>query len=101
MAGYVLTRAAAQDLAGIWDHTFKTWSADQADRYLEKLEICCRQIETGQAVCRSFADIDPRLHSHHCERHYIFFLTMDDGPVVIAILHERMDLLVHLLERLV
>ena len=100
MADFTLTPAAEQDLAGVWDYSFDTWSADQADRYLEKIESCCERIASGEALCRTFGEIDPRLKSHHCERHYIFFLATDEKPIVIAVLHERMDLLRRLKDRL-
>jgi plasmid stabilization system protein ParE len=36
-----------------------------------------------------------------CEHHYIFCLSRDDAPaLVVAIFHERMDLMVRLTDRL-
>ena len=100
MPGFILTTAAERDLAGVWDYTFDTWGADQADRYLEHLEACCERIAAGEAVIQSFPEIDARLGSHHCEHHYIFFLATDDKPIVVAVLHERMDLMTRLQDRL-
>ena len=100
MAEYHLTPAAEQDLMDVWHYSAETWSVDQADRYLDKLEDCCERIASDEALCRSFKEIDPRLNSHHCEHHYIFFLSSSDQPVVIAVLHERMDLLERLKDRL-
>jgi len=43
----------------------------------------------------------PALRMVHCEHHYIFCLPRDDAPVlVVAIFHERMDLMTRLVERL-
>ncbi len=101
MAGYQLTPAAERDLQKIWRYSSERWGMDQADRYLERLDQCCEHIAKDEALCRSFAEIDARLKSLHCEHHYVFFLSGDDQPVVIALLHERMDLLARLKDRLV
>ena len=58
MPGYRLTTAAEQDVAGIWDYTFETWGAEQADRYLEQLAACCDRIVDGRAACKAFPEID-------------------------------------------
>jgi plasmid stabilization system protein ParE len=43
----------------------------------------------------------PQLRMMHCEHHYIFCLPRKTAPaMVIAVLHERMDLMVRLAERL-
>ena len=38
----------------------------------------------------------------HCEHHYVFYICLpgDNQPVIIAVLHERMDMLVRLKTRL-
>lgn len=100
MAAYVLTPQADDDLKGIWDYSFDTWGADQADKYLKQIEDCCKRIAAGKAQCRWFPTIDPDLGSHHCHHHHIFFLNTEPKPTIIAILHERMDLLNRLMHRL-
>ena len=100
MPYYRLTSAAERDLAGIWDYTFETWGDDQADRYLEGIAACCERIAGGRATCTAFPEIDARLKSYRCEHHYIFFLADDEATIIIAFLHERMDLMVRLARRL-
>ena len=100
MPGYRLSVAAEADLTGIWDYTFETWGEAQADRYLEQMEACFERIAAGQAVCRDFPEIDTRLQSCHCEHHYVFFLTSNTDVIIIAVLHERMDLMTRLQGRL-
>ncbi len=100
MVGYVLTPDAEKDLEEVWSYTFEKWGADQADHYLSQIEICCERIAAGEAYCRSFPEVDARLKSHHCQHHYIFFLETADRPTVLAVLFERMNLLVQLRPRL-
>ncbi|MCH9806580.1 MAG: type II toxin-antitoxin system RelE/ParE family toxin [Alphaproteobacteria bacterium] len=100
MARYVLTNEAECDIESIWEYTCKKWGPDQADLYLSKRDAGCEAIAGGKAVSRSFADIDPRLNCCHCEHHYVFFLETGDLPIIIAVLHERMDLMKRLVDRM-
>lgn len=52
------------------------------------------------AHTKALTEIDPFLSSHHCEHHYIFVLETPYNIVVVAVLHERMDLMKQLARRL-
>ena len=54
MTSYDLTRAAEEDLRGIWDYSFETWGAAQADLYLDRIGACCESIGGGRVVAKSF-----------------------------------------------
>lgn len=50
---------------------------------------------------RDMSTLYPELRMAHCERHYLFCLPRSDAPaLIVAILHERMDLIVRLAGRL-
>ena len=101
MRSFDISEEADQDLLGIWNYSFENWGIEQADRYLDLIEAGCLQIVDGSAVTRSFAKIHPKLKSSHCEHHYIFYLSNpDQKPLVIAVLHENMDLVARVKERL-
>ncbi len=101
MPSFILSEAAEKDLLEIGRYTCKTWGAKQAGRYLNALEIGCEKIASGEAICKSFLHIHLHLKSTHCEHHYLFFLhTKGEKPIIIAVLHERMDMLAKLRERL-
>ncbi len=99
MRAYDLTLAAEEDLRGIWRYTYETWGADQADRYFGQIEECCDAVGEGRARSRSFETLPQGVRIHRCEHHYIVWLAAD-RPVVIAILHERMDFVRRLKDRL-
>lgn len=99
MRDYDLTLAAEEDLRGIWRYTYETWGPDQADKYFDRIEACCDAIGNGHARPRSFEDLPDDIRVHRCERHYVFWLVAD-RPIVIAILHESMDILQRLRGRL-
>jgi len=82
----VFTRKAAADLNDIWDYTYDTWSAEQANTYYNNL----------LADCSKVADKPENLGRHY-GKHIIFFRKLQDGRVrIIRILHERMDFKRHL-----
>jgi toxin ParE1/3/4 len=100
MTAYDLSPDAEADLEGVWNYTCDNWGADQADKYMGQIATCCERIAAGEAYCRRFPEIDPRLGSHHCQHHYIFFLETASKPIIIAVLHERMEMLTRLKRRL-
>lgn len=101
MRSYDLTPAAAADLRSIARHTLRQWGARQQQRYARQLEACCEAIGERTAVSRSFSERHPNVRVMHCRHHYIFFLCpRGENPVIIAVLHERMDLPARLKTRL-
>ncbi len=101
MPSYILTQAAEQDLIDIWRYTNETWGEKQADRYLDRLETSCETLKNEKVLWKSFDDIQPGLKSLRCEHHYLFFLsTKDKKPVIVAVLHERMNLIERLKKRI-
>ena len=99
MRTYELTLAAEEDLRGIWSYTYETWGIDQADRYFDQIEACCDAVGKDGARSRSFDELPGDVRIHRCEHHYIVWLT-GDRPIIIAILHERMDFVQRLKDRL-
>lgn len=100
-AGYELTPAAKRDLRAIWIYTEEQWGEPQADRYLGHLEACFRRLAGGRARARAFSGQYPHVRVTRCQHHYVFFIPREgQPPLVIAVLHERMDLLGRIGERL-
>ncbi|MBW4985285.1 type II toxin-antitoxin system RelE/ParE family toxin [Mameliella sp. CS4] len=99
MAGYGLTLGAEEDLRAIWSYTFETWGADQADRYLSQIESCCDAIGTRRARSKAFDQLPDDVRILRCEHHYVVWLVASQ-PIIIAVLHERMDFVQRLKDRL-
>ena len=95
---YRFAPAADEDLTDIWLYSYATWGEDRADRYIEALHTCCERIAAGAAHVRPVPTVD-EVKSHHCRHHYIFFVEQRETVVVIAVLHERMDLMERLRDR--
>lgn len=98
---YILTQLAAGDLKDIARYTLNEWGKKQSLRYASLLEKRFQEIAAGAAISRSFSSLYPQIQVTPCEHHYIFYVH-DDGerPCILAVLHERMDLVSRLQDRL-
>ncbi len=100
-ADYELTVLAEEDLKSIARYTKDTWGLQQAKRYETLLSNRFHQIAHGRIPPRAFLDHRQDLFVTHCEHHYIFYCTrQSECPLIIAVFHERMDLMQRLKNRL-
>ena len=101
MLPYELTPAAEADLRDIARYTLRQWGVRQQRRYARLLEACFRGIAEGSIRARDFSEQYPQVLVTRCQHHYVFFLHPEgQKPHIIAALHERMDLLTRIGERL-
>lgn len=102
MSGYKLTALAEEDLRAIARYTVDTWGVEQAKRYEALLLKRFQEIVQGNITPRVFLKNRPDLLFTHCEHHYIFYWQPRDRekPIILAVLHERMDLMQKLKNRL-
>ena len=98
---YVLTWSAQADLQEIVRYTQREWGSAQRRAYIERLEVAAIELALGEGLFRQRDDLLPGLRVRLAWHHYIFCLPQTEGSsVVLAILHERMDLITRLRERL-
>ncbi|QNG48525.1 type II toxin-antitoxin system RelE/ParE family toxin [Sphingobium yanoikuyae] len=98
---YVLTAAAEEDLRMIVRYTRKQWSDAEVRSYVAKLESSIVHLATGRGAFKDMSDLHPALRMARCEHHYIFCLPRAGEPsLVVALFHERMDLMTRLQSRL-
>jgi toxin ParE1/3/4 len=98
---YVLTSGAEEDLRGIIGYTVDQWGAEQCRTYVAALEEKATALALGQGVFKDMSSLLPGLRVGTSGKHYIFCMPRDDEPaIILAILHERMDILTHLTSRL-
>jgi len=84
---------------GIWRYTYETWGFDQAETYFDRIEACCEAVGHKQAQSKTLSGLPDGIRIRRCEHHYIVWLD-EDRPIIIAILHERMDFVRRLKDRL-
>jgi len=101
MSVYELTSSAQEDLKEIARYSITKWSKKQSLKYAELLEKRFHEIAARTAYSRNFSNRYPQILVTRCEHHYIFYIhPKEKPPRIIAILHERMNMLVRLKNRL-
>jgi plasmid stabilization system protein ParE len=102
MPSYELTPEAVADLEEIAEYTLREWGAEQQTRYAALLEAGFAYIADDSAIPRRFSECYPQVLVTRCGHHYVFYLKPEGMtvPRIIAVLHERMDIIVRLRNRL-
>lgn len=99
--GYVLSASAEADVRGIVRYTRQRWGHAQVRSYVAKLERGIARLAAGQGAFKDLSALHPALRMARCEHHYVFCLPREDAPApIVAIFHERMDLMARLGDRL-
>jgi toxin ParE1/3/4 len=90
---FSISRKAAEDLEGIWLHTYRNWSLAQADAYLsmlmEGIEFIAANPETGKQITLKRR----RYRYLRVQSHLVFwqYNAARKRTAVIRILHAAMD----------
>ncbi|MCJ2068679.1 type II toxin-antitoxin system RelE/ParE family toxin [Methylobacterium sp. J-030] len=101
MIGYVLTAAAEADLRDIIRFTRDHWGDAQARRYTASLERGIAHLAAGRGAWREMSALAPTLRMGRYVHHYVFCLPRENAPaLIVAIFHERMDVMARLADRL-
>jgi len=101
MPHYELAEAAEADLKSIALYTISNWGSRQAARYGAILDSHLEAIGNGKARTRIFLAHRPELRVSRIEHHYVFHLNREGQcPLILAVFHENMDLMVRLRDRL-
>jgi len=96
---YVLTQGAEADLRDIIRYTAEQWGAEQCGIYVAALEA--KALARGHGAFRELSDLLPGLRMGVSGKHLIFCLPRPEAPaIILAILHERMDMITRLKSRL-
>lgn len=94
--GYRLRPLARDDLLGIGRFTRLRWARDQQNRYLNLLRERMDMVARNPFLGADRDDISRGLGSLPVGRHLIFYRMVDDGVLVVRILHDAMDVEQHL-----
>lgn len=101
MTGYVLSAEAEADLRGIIRYTNNEWGPAQVRRYVATLEKGIDDLVAGHGSFHDMSELFPNLRMARCAQHYVFCLPRENAPaLIVAIFHERMDLMTRLADRI-
>ena len=89
MSRFVVSAEAQVDIDLIAAYTTDTWSWQQTDRYLSKLEDSFQLL--AERMGRSCDAISAGLHRHEVGKHVIFYRLKPSGIRVVRILHQQMN----------
>ncbi len=98
---HVYAKAAADDLREITRYTLQHWGEQQCRAYIAALETKAAELALGQGVFKDMSALLPGLRVALSGKHYLFCLPRKDAPaLILAVLHERMDIIARLKSRL-
>jgi toxin ParE1/3/4 len=101
MPSYEKTLEAEEDLVGIVEYTVNKWGIKQVRKYMQDLEQCMEKLATGKSPSKTLHKVSSNMRVVRCQHHYIFGLIRDNKPMlIVAVLHERMNLTSRLKRRL-
>ena len=96
MSNLLLSPRAKLDLEEIYDYTFLTWSLRQAERYQDDLFDAMQLIVENNKLGVKYPYAEIEYRKLHVNRHLIFYRMVGNDCLVVRILHDRMDLRMHL-----
>lgn len=91
MLELVITPSAESDLIGIWMYTCEEWGAEQADKYLDQLEVRMKQLIDHPLLGADYAHVFPGYRRLEVEHHAVFYKVLEPEVLIIRVLHEDMD----------
>jgi toxin ParE1/3/4 len=101
MPSWMLSADALRDLREIRRYTEREWGNQQALKYRVQLRACAERLANQPTSGKNMSELKTGLRSLRCQHHYIFCMfAAETPPLVVAIFHERMDLITRIAARL-
>lgn len=92
MAEFRLSARADADLGEIADYTIEAFGVDQARHYRDGLLSCFQSLAENSRIGRSAEELAPFLRRYEHRSHVVFYQSLEDGVLVVRILHGSMDM---------
>jgi toxin ParE1/3/4 len=92
----IWTERAEADLDDIWSFTTERWNEEQADLYLERLRSAISNQDTRKLRAKPIDFAMSGVMRMREVRHFIYFRMVDEGLLVLRVLHDSMDETLHL-----
>ena len=91
---YKISKEALEDLENIWLYTFKKWSFEQADRYINSIMDEIEYVSLNPKVGKDYNHIRKSYYRTRIKSHFIFYKisSQDNCIEIIRVLHQRMDI---------
>ncbi|MFA0963347.1 type II toxin-antitoxin system RelE/ParE family toxin [Roseivirga sp. BDSF3-8] len=91
---YKISREASRDMENIWTYTFKNWSTEQADRYLNLIMDEIEYLAYNPQAGIDYSHIREGYFRSRVKSHFIFYrINEQEEPIeIIRVLHQQMDI---------
>lgn len=86
-----ITPEAESDLTGIWLYTCVAWSPEQADKYLDQLEVGIKQLLSHPLLGADYSHVRTGYRRLKIKHHAVFYQTLEAEVLIVRVLHEEMD----------
>ena len=96
MAAYSLSSKAATDLAGIYEYTIMTFGLVKARKYLSGLHDCFQMLADNPLYGRNATALAPKLRRLEYRSHVVFYVSQEQGVLIVRVLHQSMDAPAHI-----
>ncbi|EKF57594.1 plasmid stabilization system protein [Agrobacterium albertimagni AOL15] len=90
-ARYTLAPEALRDLEDVWAYGAETWSADQADRYLDELVLAFDRVARSPTLFRERLEFMPPVRIYPYRSHLIVYVDIEGQVAILRILGGRQD----------
>ncbi len=96
MTKYTLSQKASNDLANIFQYTYKNFNLSQAESYLTELEECFIMLSNEPDLAHKVEDIRQGYFRYLFRKHAVYFKARKDDIFIIRVLHQQMKYELHL-----
>ena len=101
VVSYTISKEAGKDWRDIVRYTLDKFGKRQVQKYTKGLITCLDELANRKGHYKEMDVSGYQVLIKRCQKHYIFALVQPDEPLlIIAILHEQMDLMQRLKKRL-
>jgi len=92
----VLKPEAESDLEKIYAFTFHRWGLQQAEKYLDELDEGMKLLASHPSIGKPYLFSTTPYKMLHINRHIIFYRIEGSLCVIVRILHDSMEIKVHI-----
>jgi len=93
---YILSPLARADLDHIWEHTSKRSDDDQAETSLRMIRAAIDAVAAYPKLGRQHDEVLAGYRRHRASSHLIFYREASSAIDIVRVLHEKMDIGLHL-----
>lgn len=92
---YKLSNLAAEDFDSIYEFTWRKFGPLQADKYTADLDSFLKLLARNPEMGRDRSDLVEGIRKHDHAEHAIFYKEVGGSILIVRILHQQMEPLLH------